>query len=234
MKRLLATIVCDVRLQVRNGFYYAAGFVAIIYIFVLRQLPIELVRLHMPLIILSNLLMNTFYFIGGLVLLEKGEGSLWARIVTPLRHSEYLASKVASLTILSVLENMLIVVAGFGIELQPFPMLLSLILAAAIYSLTGFIAVSKYDSINEYLFPSFLYTCAFIPPSLQSVGLIDSWFMYLHPLQGAFVLAKASFGPIANWEWAYGIGTSALWIWLFFAWSMRSFGRFIVATEGAR
>ena len=234
MRRLLATIACDVRLQMRNGFYYAGGFVAVIYIIVLRQLPPELVRAQMPLIVLSNLVMNTFFFIAGLVLLEKGEGTLWARVVTPLRHSEYLISKVVSLGILSVLESTFIIVAGIGLDMQLLPLLLGLILAVPIYTLTGFIAVSKYDSINEYLFPSFLYTCAFIPPFLQSVGLIDSWVMYLHPLQGAFVLAKASFGPIEGREWAYGIGSSVLWIWLFSVWSMRSFGRFIVATEGAR
>lgn len=32
MKRLTSTIICDVHLQVRNGFYYAAGFVALFWV----------------------------------------------------------------------------------------------------------------------------------------------------------------------------------------------------------
>ena len=48
--------------------------------------------------IMGNLVIGTFYFMGGLVLLEKDEGSLEARVTTPLKPTEYLSAKVLTLT----------------------------------------------------------------------------------------------------------------------------------------
>ena len=69
-----------------------------------------------PPVILENLVVNSFYFMAGLVLLEKREGTLEAQIVTPLKTGEYLLSKAISLGLLSVLESFLIilVISGTG------------------------------------------------------------------------------------------------------------------------
>lgn len=240
MKRLISTIVRDVRLQVRNGFYYAAGFVALFWVLALTQLPAMSHALAdglgwlMPAFVLSNLLINTFYFVAGLVLLEKEEGSLMAQVVTPLRTWEYLASKVITLTLLSLLENLLIVGVGYGLGFNPLALLLSVVSAAAIFVLTGFVAVSRYDSINEYLFPSLLYTLAFVPPFLDYFGLWKSRLFYLHPVQAPLVLAKAAFQPVPAWQWLYAVLYSGLWIALSFVWSRRAFAQFIIAAQGAR
>ncbi|MBE7555182.1 MAG: ABC transporter permease [Anaerolineales bacterium] len=234
MKRLSATIICDVRLQVRNGFYYAAGFVALFWVLTLSQVPVENLGGFMPVFILSNLLINTFYFIAGLVLLEKGEGTLMAQVVTPLRAWEYLASKVITLTGLSLLENLLIVGLGYGLNFNLLPLLIGMSLATTLYSLVGFVAVSRYDSINEYLFPSFLYTLVFIPPFLPYMGLGESWLFYLHPLQAPLLLTKAAFQPVTTWQWLYGLLYAGLWIGLFLGWSRQAFAQFVVAAEGAR
>jgi fluoroquinolone transport system permease protein len=85
MKRLLATVRCDAQLQLRNGFYYATAFVVLIWSLVLLRLPDLDFGWLLPALVAGNLLLNTFYFVGGLVLLEKDEGTLEARTVTPLR-----------------------------------------------------------------------------------------------------------------------------------------------------
>ncbi len=229
MTRLSATIERDIRLQFRNGFYHAAGFVALFWILALSRIPVESLRRQMPVFVLSNLLINNFYFIAGLVLLEKGEGTLTAQAVTPLRDWEYLASKVITLTILSLVENLLIVWATYGLGFNPPPLTLGIVFAAAMMSLAGFVAVSRYDSINEYLFPSFLYTLAFVPPFLEYLGLAEGRLFYLHPLQAPLILAGAAFRPIAAWQWVYGLLYSAVWVGVFFTWSRRAFFRFVVS-----
>ena len=83
MSRLPAAVACDVRLQYRNGFYAAAAFVAVVLVVLLRWLPPETLRLLLPALVLANMQVNTFYFVAGLVLLEKAEGSLEALVVTP-------------------------------------------------------------------------------------------------------------------------------------------------------
>ena len=92
MKRLASSLWLDFRLQFRNGFYYAAAFVTVVAIVILRQFPNLDFKWLLPALLLNNLLIGTFYFFGALVLLEKKEGTLEAQIVTPIRSWEYLLS----------------------------------------------------------------------------------------------------------------------------------------------
>ncbi len=234
MKRLMATIQCDIRLQVRNGFYYAVAFLLTAWAILIGRLPEVDWGWLLPALVLGNLSMTTFYFMGGLVLLEKEEGTLETQIVTPLTTREYLASKVITLTALSLVENLVIVGLAYGLGFGWLAMGMGIALAATIYSLVGFVAVARYDSINEYLFPSMLYIVAFSLPFLHYFGLWESWLMYFHPMQAPLILMKAGFRPVAAWEWVYGLLYSTLWVGLVFHWSQRNFCRFIITKAGVR
>jgi fluoroquinolone transport system permease protein len=234
MKRLLSTARWDFRLQYRNGFYYAAAFVVAINVIVINQLPGASVNLVLPVILLENILINAFYFVGGLVLLEKGEGTLEVQIVTPLRTGEYLISKSLTLTALSIVESLLIVGLTVGLDFRPSPLLIGIVTLATFFTLIGFLAVARYDSINEYLFPSFLFTAALSLPLVAYFGGWESWALYLHPIQAPLVLLEASFFPVETWEWVYGILYMALWIALAYRWSLRAFYRFVIVKEGVR
>jgi hypothetical protein len=111
-------------------------------------------RWLLPPMVVGNLLISTFSFIGGLVLLEKGEGTLTAQVITPLRIGEYLAAKIATLTALALAETLVLVLLIAGWRFDALLLILGVILAAAIYCLAGFITVVRYAAINEYLLPS--------------------------------------------------------------------------------
>ena len=233
MRRLVATMRCDVRIQMRNGFYYVVAFILAAWAILISQLPALNWGYLLPVLVLGNLMAATFYFMAGLVLLEKGEGTLEAQVVTPLTTWQYLASKVLTLTALSVIESVVLVLITQGRGFDAFPLITGVVLASAIYCLAGFIVVSRYDSINEYMFPSMIYAAAFSLPFLHYFGVWESRLMYLHPLQAPLVIMKAAFSPMEAWIWPYGLLYSALWIGLTFVWSKRSFHRFIIAREGA-
>ena len=234
MTRLAATMRCDVRLQLRNGFYWAAAFVLGAWALVVSQLPPVVWAPLMPPLILGNLVMATFFFMGGLVLLEKGEGTLEAQVVTPLTGGEYLASKVLTLTALSVVENLAVVLMTHGPVFRWLPFVAGMAGASVMFCLIGFIVVARYDSINEYLFPTMIYTTLFYLPLLDYTGLWETRWMLLHPLQAPLVLMEGAFYPLQAWEWFYGSVYSTLWIALVFLWSRRTFRRFVVARVGAR
>ncbi len=221
------------RLQYRNGFYYAALFVAVIWIVIMLQFPKEIMRFQLPVLILSNLLITTFYFVSGLVLLEKREGTLSAQVVTPLRPKEYLASKIISLSLLALAEAFALVIFGFGLDVDLVLLFGGLAFTATQFILFGFITVVRYDSINEYLFPSFLYTMLLVPPFLAYYDVFNHWLIYLHPLQAPLLLTKAAFLPVADWQLIYGLIGSHLWVILIFIWGKRAFRKFIIAAEGA-
>jgi fluoroquinolone transport system permease protein len=232
MKRLTATIRTEFQLQFRNGFYYASAFVAALLVIALLQIPAESRALILPVMMLQNLMINTFYFTGGLVLLEKGQGTLEAQVVTPLRTWEYLAAKVVTLGVLSLLESTVIVVLAYGPGFGFFSMTAGILLMAAFLTLFGFIVVARYDSINEYLLPSVLYLFAFSIPILDYFEIVQSWLFYLHPMQAPLLLIKAAFLPVAPWQILYGVLYAGVWVGLIYIWSKRSFHRFIVRKEG--
>jgi fluoroquinolone transport system permease protein len=227
-------MACDVRVQIRNGFYYAAGFVAVYWMLLLLWPDQEDLVWILPVLIFTNLMINTFYFFSGLVLLEKREGTLEAQIVTPLRNREYLVSKLITLTGLGVLENLIITLVSYGTDFALLPLVVGMVLAATIYCLVGFAFVARYDSINEFLMPSMLVFVVFVVPLLPYFGYLPGWWHYLHPMMGPLLLMKAAFQPVDGWQLAYGILYPLLWIAPLIRWSRHAFYRFIVAREGAR
>jgi fluoroquinolone transport system permease protein len=235
MRRLFSTIRCDIRLQQRNGFYYATIFVMAVYALGLSQLhsagaPLNLGWL-LPAIVLNNLLITTFYFVGALVLLEKTEGTLAAQVISPLRAGEYLAAKVITLTALALAYNLAIVALLVGGAFAAPALLAGVGTAAALMVMAGFVAVARYDAVNEYMLPSAPWAAGLLLPLIYVLGW-DSPLLYLHPLQGPLVLMQAAFAPAAAWLVSYGALASVLWLgagaWL----CRRSFQRFVVGRAG--
>lgn len=233
MSRLAATLACDVRLQKRNGFYYAVAVVLAGFAVLVTLVPLDWAP-WLPPLLMGNLIVGTFFFMAGLVLLEKGEGTLEALVVTPLADDEYLASKIITLTALGVIEHFAITAFATRMDFSPLPLLLAIVFGSLLYCLFGFLAVSPYDSINEYLFPSVLYTTFLSVPYVYYFGLSDSWLFYLHPLQGTLLLFQAAFAPISTSQWIFSILSSLAWAGLGLYLARQWFHRFIVRSEGAR
>jgi fluoroquinolone transport system permease protein len=223
MTRLLSTIRWDIQLQFRNGFYYATAFVLAIWAALalqIRALDLDLSWL-LPVLVLNELVIVTFYFMSGLVLLEKGEGTLEAQVVTPLRTGEYLAAKVITLTLLALVPSVVVVTLLAGIAL-----------ASALLVLAGFLAVARYHAINEFLLPSIPYVAALLVPLVPYVSGWESWINYLHPIYAALLLMRAAFAPIAPWQTIYSALYLGLWIALAYVASQRAFDRFVVGRGG--
>ena len=227
MTRLAATIIWDVRLQARYGFYYAGAVVAIIWIALFTLIPSANLNFLLPVFLFGNLAMTTFYFIAGLVLLEKGQHTLEGLVITPLRQGEYLSAKIITLSLLAILESVLIVALGYGFNLNWLWLLLGLSLLAAIYSLAGFISVSRYQALNEYIMPSGLFTLVLSLPLIDYFDLWPSPIFYLLPTQPPLLLLRAAFQPVETWQLVYAILGAIIWIGIGYRWSKRVFYRFL-------
>lgn len=228
MNRLRAALRHDIRLQVRSGFYAAAAFVAVCLIPLVRALDGATLKLVLPALVLLNMQVNTFYFIGGLVLLEKAEGSIQALAVSPLRPVEYGAAKVLSLALLSLVEAAVIVVATYGARVQPLALVAGVVLTAVLFCLFGFIAVARYDSINTFLLPSVIITSLLNLPVLDALGIWSGPLWLLHPIRAPLVLLEAMVQPVAAWRIGYALGYGALWALVLGWFSLAAWNRHIV------
>ncbi|MFN8373782.1 MAG: ABC transporter permease [Anaerolineae bacterium] len=232
MTRMLSMLRCDLRVQWRNGFYFASAFIVVIWLALLSLMPRESMNaaVIVPALVFLNLLVNTFYFVGGLVLLEKGEGTLAGLTVTPLRSGEYLVARCLSLTLLGVGETLVIVIVTYGVGFHVGWLLLGAAALGAFYTLVGFVAVTRFASLNEYLIPSGFIVAALVLPLVDYLGLLTSPVFYLHPVQPMLMLLRAAFGDTTPLLLIYGIVGSALWIGAAFYAAQRVFVTFVVRT----
>jgi fluoroquinolone transport system permease protein len=234
MSRLAAAVRLDLRLQWRYGLYVAALFVSAVWIVVLRQVPRAYLEWALPFVIFVDLAVFGFYFLGGAVLFEKGEGTLAAIVVSPLRVGEYLASKLVTLTAASVLVSLVVALATFGTGFN-IPMLATgVALNALLTLLVGFIAVSRYETISEYLIPSQIYLLPLAVPLIDFAGLWHNPVLYLIPTQGSLLMLHGAFAPIAPRQLAYAVVVQLFWIAALVPLARRAFERHIVARRGGR
>ena len=234
MTRLLSIARWDVRLQYRNGFYFVSAFTAVFMIVLLKQFEVTDFGYWWPAIITGNLTINSFYFMAGIVLLEKGEGTLEAQIVTPLRPWEILGSKVLTLGLLSLFETLLMIVIVQGVNFNWFLLVTGIVFYIAMLSLYGFIVVARYDSISEFLLPSAAWTLGFSLPLLYYFGIWQHWVMFLHPLLAIIILLQSAFASVPVWQIVYGFAYAILWTGIVAWLSLRTFHRFVVTKEGVR
>lgn len=232
MSRFLATLHCDARVQWRNGFYYVGLFIVLVAGLLLRQLPRLWLDALLPAFLVSSLSFTTYYFMAALVLLEKDEHALEGLVVTPLRPADYLAAKSVSLAGLAVAESLLIVLLARGASSGLVWLVLGVALLGTTFTLFGFVAVARYDSLNAYLFPSVGFVALLTLPLVGSVGLWDTPLFYLHPLQPALVLIRAAFTPADAGALAYGVGGALVWVGISFYGARRSFYRFVIRRAG--
>ncbi|NNG15941.1 MAG: ABC transporter permease [Gemmatimonadales bacterium] len=224
MKRLVATVRRDLKLLYRNGFFHAAAVVAGILILVLRALPPDFAAWLLPLALLGNFVTNGFYFAAGMMLLEKAERTLDVQFATPLRSAEYVGAKIVALSLLTLVETGVIVVAsGHSRYLL---LGLSTVALTAVLGQLGLLMVTRYRSINEFLMPSVLVMYAVMLPAVDLLGLWDSALLYFHPLYPPMVLLEAAFRPVSGLETVVALVLTAAWIAVGMAISQRVIGRF--------
>ncbi len=234
MNRLVATLECDIRLQYRNGFYWAVAAILVSFSVVVLQLPPFDWARWLPLLIFSNLVTATFFFMAALVMLEKEEGTMAAQIVTPLSVSQYLLSKLLTLSVLSLIESLILVLVVHGPGFNLLPMALGITFLAAMYCLAGLLVVIRYDAVSELIFPSILWITLLSLPLLQATDLVSHPLMYLHPLAAPLVLMAGAFEPLSLWQWLYGIVYSLAAGLALFELSRRRFPRFVIRSQGAQ
>lgn len=197
MARLQATLRNDLRLTQRYGIVYAAVFVTLLWIAVLRALPAAALPLGVPFVIFFDLATFGFYFMAGLILFERAERVLGALIVTPQHVGEYLASKLTALTLAALAISLIVTLATIGLAVNLPLLLLGTLLMSLAALAIAVIAIAPYDGISTFLLPSQLY---FLIMALPLVWHFDLWvspLLYLLPTHGSIVVLRAAFvgGP---------------------------------------
>jgi fluoroquinolone transport system permease protein len=224
VRAFVTAVRWDVVLQARNGFYWATAFVVLAMGGLLLAVP-EAARadrvLWVPAILTINLQVTTFFFMAGLMLLDRDEGTLTALAVSPLSAGAYLASRTLTLTALAAAETVAIVWIAFGTG-GTWPLILTGTAAlGVIYTGFGAIVGARYRSVNALLLPASVVVTALLLPLLPHFGLAPRALFLLHPLDPPLALLRAGYGAGGGREVVYGLLGSAAWAALAFVWGRR-------------
>jgi fluoroquinolone transport system permease protein len=234
MSRYLSILKWEIIRQYKNGIYFVSLFVLILWITLFIQIKTISLSSIVPMLILGNLSLTTFYFLAGILLFEKGEGSLEAQVTTPIRSWEYLSAKVLTLSVLATLENLIITIAFVGWRFNFLPVLLGTFLACCAFCLVGFLTVIRYDSINEFLLPSMGFMFLLSLPIVSGVWMPHAFFWHLHPIYGSYLWIESAFQSIESWKLSGSGIYLMLTIFFLGKWSLNEFNRYVVRSEGSK
>lgn len=232
MSRLSATLRLDAQLQARNRVYLIVGVAAFTLAFALRALfTPEQLRFFMPLVALSGVSLTTFFLVGVLLLLERGEGTLDVVLVSPLRPAEYLASKLLTVTALALVEAALIAGIAYGLGFSSPWLVMAVLLRSGLVAAVGVAVGVRYRSITDFLFPAIGLTLAFDLPVIFYLELWPSPLFYLWPTLPSLLLAKAAFLTVDPLQVVYACVYGVLAVGAAVLWAARAIDRFVVRGE---
>ncbi|WMT38917.1 ABC transporter permease [Paenibacillus sp. D2_2] len=230
--RIASAIAYDIKLQQRHGFYYAYLVISLFYIVLLRILPASSREMADIILTFTDPSMLGFFFIGGLVLLEKGQDIHNTLFVTPYKHEEYIVSKTLSLTLLSMISSYVIHISQFGLSTNPLLFLAGVFLTSVFFTLAGMGVAFRCRSLNGFFFLSTLVTSVFMLPILDFLHIWSTPIYYVLPTQGSFMLLRSVFEPVPWLQILYAVLILAGWGGLAFLWTRYSFRKFIMLRMG--
>lgn len=230
--RLLSALTFDLLTLYRYRIVHAYLIITIFYIFFLHIIPESVSVPAKILVIFTDPVVLGFYFIGGIILLEKSQNTFDSLFVTPFRMEEYMISKVCSLTLLTVAVCLSIIFLTPGFKINLWPVLVGIILSAVFFTLFGFTLAVRAKTLNKYFMLSSLYSILFFLPLLDYLNIFQIWLFYLIPSYSTLILIEGGIINISEWKMLYAVVILIIWNGVAYIVAKHSFYKSIILHIG--
>lgn len=191
--RVANALKSDMTFQARQGFYYVYILVTLVYMAVMTKLPESFKPIAVSLTVFSDPSLLGFFFIGGIVMLEKVQGVFRYLAVTPLDAREYLMAKAGSLTLVALAAGSAITLVCYRGNVNWFYMIASILLSSVFFTLYGFIVAAKARTINQYFINMVPYLLIIILPCFTVIGFPGSFLFNIFPSVAGLKLVMGAF-----------------------------------------
>ncbi len=207
MTRWLSALRLETTVQVRQRFMHAAVISGLLWLAILLPMPPHLRSIVEPYILIGDIAVIGFFFVGGSVFFEKQERTLGAVICSPLRFGEYLSVKLLVLTVISLVVAVAVAVATHGTNFHPAPLLAGIVLGTVVMLLAGFISALPFSAVSDWFLSAVVPLAVLGFPVVYLMGVWQHPVLYLIPTQGPLLLFAAVFDQIslAGWQIVYAL-----------------------------
>ena len=189
-----ALVGVDVLLAWRRGVIGAAAGAVAIYVLVLRLAPESIAQGLLPYLVFSDPAALGFFFVGGIVLAERAEGTAAAIAVSPVPPSSVLVARVLVLACLGALGGFGVAFgSGLGVDWLVF--VPAVVLTALLYTCFGYAVAMRSRSVNDYFARATGWSIPLFAPLVIFTVAPDAWFMALWPTTASLVLLRGDAGP---------------------------------------
>jgi fluoroquinolone transport system permease protein len=207
MTRFLGALRLELTLQNRQKFLHAAVFSGLIWLAVLLPMPHSLRRAAEPYVLVGDISIIGFFFIGAIVFFEKQERTLGAVVSTPLRFWEYLAAKLTVLMLISLFVAVTVVTISSGLAYDLAQVVVGVVLGTLLMLLVSFISSLPFASVTDWFLAATIPLAVLSLPILFYSGVWPNPVLYLIPSQGPLLLLGSAFGQVtlAPWQLLYAV-----------------------------
>jgi fluoroquinolone transport system permease protein len=166
----------------------------------------DLLKTMLPFVIIVDATMMSTIFIGAIMFFEKTESTLSTLLVTPVKSSELVLSKVIANTFHSVLSSLLVIIVFYfvkDVSVNFFYITLALIVSVFFHSLLGFVFSFHSKDFTSMLVNVMIYAFIFLIPSSLHLfnivfkGKVWDYVLMISPTQSAMELITLGFSS----EW---------------------------------
>ncbi|WP_105615754.1 fluoroquinolone export ABC transporter permease subunit [Vallitalea okinawensis] len=206
--RLKGALQTDIKFQFKQGIYAIYVLVTVFYIVAVKALPTSIHKIIVPFIVFSDPSVVGFFFIGGVIMLEKAQGVLTYLTITPLRLSEYILSKIIAYTLLAEVAGFAITLLTYDGPVNWFLLFIGIFLTSIFFTLLGLLAASNCKTMNQYFLRMVPYMLFGIIPCFGMIPSSYTFLLHFFPGLTALELVYGAFHSLAIGKViAYGIYT---------------------------
>jgi fluoroquinolone transport system permease protein len=185
----------------KYGIIMVAVVITAVWLGMISLIPANTMNYVIPIAFITDFAVTGFLFISAMIFFEKDQGTLNVIVTSPIKVSEYILSKVISLSML-ICFIAIALIFGIsiikGIAVNYLFVILASILSSSFFILLGFITSTFYKSFTDMLMPmSVLLSFSFIPLLIyvnsDILNLLD-YIVFIWPTYSMIKLIDAILG----------------------------------------
>ncbi|WP_033165340.1 hypothetical protein [Clostridium sp. KNHs205] len=148
--RIKSLLIGDIRFQFKYGFYFLYLVFTILYICLLYVLPARWREQGAVLMVFTDPAAMGLFFMGAIVLFEKGERVLDSIAISPVKSMEYVISKLVSIGLISTIVGLLIGLGG-GVISNPLLFAAGVFFGSCLFSAVGLMVAANIRTLNQFI-----------------------------------------------------------------------------------